>query len=124
MYAEKPSVAVVTDADGAFTGYSPNVTGRVLGIRVTVPGSGGIEATSDITITAEDTGEAILTLTNQNGSGSFYPRSQVHGITGTGLTMDGTRLLVEPLTLVNDRIKVVVAQGGNAKAATIRFIIG
>ena len=124
MYAEKHAVAVVTAADGSFTGYSPDITGRVLSVHVTVPGSGGIEATSDITITAERSGEAILTLTNQNGSGSFYPRSQVHGTTGTALTLDGTRAMVEAPALVKDRAKIVIAQGGNAKSATITFIIG
>ena len=124
MQVERHVVSITTDASGDATAYTPVTTGRVLGVRVVVPGSGGIESTSDITITAEATGESILTLTNQNGSGSFYPRVGVHDAAGAAATLDGTRLLRDSVAVANDRVKIVVAQGGNAKAATIHVIVG
>lgn len=121
MQVERHVVTLTTDASGDATGYTPNVTGRVLGIRyVKTDFANGV----DFTVTAEATGEAILTLTDQNASGTFYPRQQVHGATGTGLTFDGTRTVQEPLAVANDRVKIVVAQGGNVKTGTVHVVIG
>jgi hypothetical protein len=57
----------------------------------------------------------ILTLTNANNDAMYYPRHQVHGSTGTALTLDGTRIaFTEPIA--NGFLKLVVSSGGNAKA--------
>lgn len=125
MYAERHAVSLTTDASGAATGYTPVVSGRVLGVRVVVPGSGGIEATADITITAEATGQAILTLTNQNGSGSYYPRVPTHDTAGAAaLYAAGGTAVLDAIAVGQDRIKIVVAQGGDTKACTVHVLIG
>src|SRR5262245_26973212 len=122
MHVERHQIAIVTDASGDFVGYSPVVTGRVLGLRLDVV---DLDSGADLTITGETTGTPILTITNQGGSdASYYPRVQVHGPTGTGLTYDGTRTVNEPPVLAGERIKVVVAQGGNVKSATLHVLIG
>lgn len=121
MYAERHAVALTTNGSGDATGYTPVVSGRVLGVRYAKTDfANGV----NFTITAEATGEAILTLTDQNASGTFYPRSQVHGPTGTGLTLDGTRTASEPVVVANDRVKVVVAAGGDTKTGTVHVLIG
>lgn len=121
MFAEKRTVAITTDASGAATGYADAATGRVLAIIVV---DTSLDNTADFTITAEATAEPIVTLTNVAASAPYYPRVQVHDETGTGATTDGTRKLREPVTLVNDRVKIVIAQGGNVKACTVYVIIG
>jgi len=121
MYAERHTVSLTTDSGGAATGYTPVITGRILAvIYAKTDFADGV----DFAITAEATGEAILTLTDQNASANFYPRAQVHGITGTALTLDGTRLLVEPICVANDRVKVVVAAGGSVKTGSVIVIVG
>jgi hypothetical protein len=121
MQVERHVISLTTDSGGAATGYSGTVSGRVLGIvYVKTDFANGV----DFTITAEATGEAILTLTDQNTAAAFYPRSQVHGPTGTALTLDGTRTANEPIYVANDRVKVVVAQGGNAKSGTVHVLVG
>ena len=126
MHAERHAVALTTDASGDVTAYSPNITGRILGIRVVVPGSGGIEATSDFTITAETTGEQILTVANVNGSQSYYPRVPTHKAAdgAAELFAAGGTNVRDYITLANDRVKIIVAQGGNAKTATVYVIVG
>lgn len=122
MYAERHQVAIVTAADGSFTGYTPVLTGRVLGVRLD---SVDLDSGIDITITGESTGIAILALTDQGGSdATYYPRHQVCGPTGTALTYDGTRTVNEPPLIVNERIKVLVAQGGNVKSGTLHLLVG
>lgn len=121
MYAERHSVTLTTDGSGDATGYTANVTGRVLSVQyVKTDFADGV----DITVTAEATGQAILALTDQNTAGVFYPRAQVHGPTGTALTYDGTRTVNEPVTVVFDRVKVVVAQGGDTKTGEVVIVIG
>lgn len=121
MQAEKHSVSLTTNASGAATAYSPNVTGRILAVIYTkVDFADGV----DFTITLEGTAEPILTLTNQNAGAVFYPRVQVQDETGAGATLDGTRKMREPVVAVNDRVKVVVAAGGDTKTGTITVVVG
>lgn len=121
MYVERHTVSLTTDASGDVIGYTPHVSGCVLAIIYT---KNDFDNGVDITVTLESTGQAILALTDQNSSGTWYPRQQVHGATGTGLTLDGTRLMVEPVVAANDRVKVVVAQGGNVKSGSVAVVVG
>jgi len=121
MHAEKHSVALTTAADGSATGYTPNVTGRILSVQyVKTDFADGV----DFTITLEATGQAILTLTDQNTAGVFYPRAGVHDAAGAAATLDGTRLMREPVVAVNDRVKIVIAQGGDTKTGTVIVVVG
>ena len=125
MRAEVQTIAITTDASGNFTGYSAVVNGRVLEVRLVVPGSGGIEATSDITITNELTGAQILALTDQNGSGTWAPRQATHSTAGAAaLYAAGGTAVNAHVVVAESRIKVVVAQGGNAKTATLYVTVG
>lgn len=125
MHAERHSVALTTAADGSATGYTPNVTGRILGVHyvkdATTPFTDGV----DFTITVESTGEAVLTLTNQNASANFYPRVPVDDEAGAdALFAAGGTKLRDAVVVANDRVKIVVAAGGDTKNGTIIVIVG
>ena len=124
MYVERHVLAITTDGSGDATAYSPTITGRVVSVIYTKDGTTPYTDGVDFAITAEATGQAILTLTNQNSSAAFQPRVGVCGATGTALTYDGTRTVNEPVTVAQDRVKVVVAQGGATKIGTITLIVG
>lgn len=121
MYAERHAVSLTTDASGDVTGYTPVVSGRVLAVQYV---KNDFDNGADFAITGETSGLAILTLTDQNSSATFYPRAGVCGPTGTALTYDGTRTVNEPVVVAGERVKVVVAQGGNAKSGTVYVVIG
>lgn len=122
MHVERHVVTITTDASGDGTGYTPNVTGRILGIRyVKTDYDNGV----DFTITLEATGEAILTGTNINASQSFYPRAPVQDEAGAdALFAAGGTKLRDPVAAARDRVKIVVAQGGNAKTGAFHVMVG
>jgi len=121
MYVERQTVAITTASDGSATVYSNNVTGRVLAVVLSIS---GLDNTADFTITAEATTEAILSLSNTNTNAVYYPRTAVHTTAGVAATFDGTHGILEPITLANDRVKIVVAQGGATKTGTVYVLIG
>ena len=114
--------ATVTGSDGsaAGTAYTREpVNGVLIGLYVdyvTQP------ATADVTIaTVNAPVRTLLTLTDNATDGWYYPRVQVHGVTGTALTLDGTRLMVD-LFAIADYVSVVVAQG-NAGSVTVYLLV-
>src|SRR3990167_7473679 len=113
------AVAVTTVADGSFTGYTPSFAGRLLALYIV---TGTLDAGTDWTITEEDTGAALATLTNAN-SGRFMPRAATHGITGTASLYAAAGTAVEDTIPVLGRVKVVVAQGGNVTSGTLHVYV-
>lgn len=115
------SGGVTTAADGSFTGYTDEVSGRLLAIRYV---KSNFDNGSTMTVTLETTGIAVWAESNVDASATRLPRTQVCGPTGTALTYDGTRTVNEPIVVAKERIKLVVASGGNAKTGTFYFVLG
>lgn len=111
-------VATVT-ATG--TNYSPYLSGFIESIQYIKDGSAAYSDGVDATITADVTGEAIVTLTDMNASTIVRPRSATHTVAGVAATFDGTRPVLNRAALSRDRVKIAIAQGGNGK--TGRFVI-
>lgn len=87
--------------------FSTPLNGRVLAVYID-PGSQ--PSTLDVTIKATAPDMTILTATDVAAAAWYYPRTQVQGPTGTGLTYDGTRTVNEALP-VDGEINVAGAQG-------------
>ncbi len=121
MFIQRHEVTITTDASGDGTGYTSALTGRIHAIRyVKTDYDNGV----DFTITLEKTGEAILTGTNINATDSFYPRVPVDDEAGAdALFAAGGTKLRDKVAAANDRVKIVVAQGGNAKSGTFHVIV-
>ena len=122
MFAEHRSVTITTIADGSATGYIDVPYGRVLALHyVKTDYTDGV----DFTITSERTGEAIWTATNENASVTKYPRAAVHDVVGAAALYAGAgEAIVEPIALANDRIKIIIAAGGDTKIGKFIAIIG
>lgn len=120
-YATREGVAVTTAADGSATVYSGLVTGRLSAIHyVKTDFANG----STFTITAEDTGETLWSESNVDASTSRAPRQATHGTTGAAaLYAAGGAAVLDRIVLANTRIKIVIANGGNAKAGTFHFVL-
>lgn len=121
MFIQRHVVTLTTDADGNATGYTPVVSGRVVGIRyIKTDFANGV----DFTVTAEATGESIWTESDVNASASRYPRAGNHSTAGVAsLYASGGEAVREPVRVADDRIKIVVAQGGAVKTGAVHVVI-
>lgn len=114
-------VEITTAADGSATAFSPRVSGKVHSIRYAkIDFADGV----DFAVTAEATGENIWTQNNVNAAATVVPRQPTHGADGApSLYAAGGTGVQAPFAVANDRIKVVIAQGGNAKKGNLHFLI-
>ncbi len=122
MYTELHAVEVTTDAEGAATAYTSRpVSGRVLAvIYEKTDFANGV----DFDVTTERSGQTVWSEDNVNAAKICYPRAQVHTTAGVAATLDGTRAMLEPVVAGEERLKIVVAQGGAAKQGTFKILIG
>jgi hypothetical protein len=125
MYAERKTVSITTDGSGNGVGYTDAITGRILAVGYVKDGSNPYSNGVDITVTLEATAEAIVTMTDQNASGVYYPRPGVHDETGAAalFAAAGTKLR-EPVTAAADRVKISVASGGASKIGSFFVVVG
>jgi hypothetical protein len=124
MYLKAQTVTVTTDADGDATAYTADpVSGRVLSIGYTKHGSASYTDGVDFTITGESTGQALWVDTNVNATETVSPRQAIHSTAGAAaLFAAGGTALLDYVFLVNERIKIVVAAGGDTKIGTFLIV--
>ena len=117
MFAERHRISVTTAADGSATAYSPpGITGRIHAIVYT---KNTFADGVDFTITLEATGESLWTDTNVNASETVYPVQKAN-LGGTGAA---STILEVPIIAANDRVKIVIAQGGNVTNGIFTVIV-
>lgn len=126
MYCERHTVSITTDASGDGTGYTTqNVTGRILQVQYVKAGSGNYADGVDFTVTEEATGNTIWQESNVNASAIRAPRQPTHSTAGAAaLYAAGGAAVNDHIHVVNSRIKIVVAQGGNAGTGTFHIVVG
>lgn len=122
-YAKRLAVVVTTAADGSATAYSDPIDyGLLSQIRyVKTDFTDG----STFTITSEATGETLWTETAVNASATRAPRQPMHGNEDGAVARyaaAGT-FVRDKIAIVNDRIKIVIANGGNAKSGAFHFVL-
>ncbi len=107
-------------AAGSVTSSRP-IAGRLLAVHADY--SAGQAATTDLVIaTTHAPVVTLLTLTDNKTDGWYYPRQQVCGATGTALTLDGTRIMVEPVPIC-DYVSATVAQGDGTETVAVTLIV-
>lgn len=112
----KVTAAITTDASGNATVYlGTRLRGRVHAVHYV---KGTLDAGTDIVLTGETTGMPILT-DSPSADEWYYPRAFANAVT-TGAAGTAAQ---EDVHVLNERIKVVVAQGGNAGAGSIEAFI-
>lgn len=121
MAARRFVVPVTVNASGDATAYSPVLSGDLISIRyVKDTFANGV----DFTIAAEDTGETIWAEENVNASATRYPRAGTASTAGAASLFAAAGTAVnDKISLSQDRVKIVVAQGGNATAGTFHITV-
>ena len=114
-------LVVTTAADGTKTVLSPRIAGKIHSIRyVKTDFADGV----DFAITAEATGENIWTESNVNATADRYPRAPTHSQAGVAaLYAAGGSAVLEPIAIASDKVKIVIAQGGNVKTGNFQITI-
>lgn len=116
------SAEIVTDASGDATVYlSPGINRKPNGFLVVIKYTPGTIATgADLTITGESSGIPILTKADAGTSPVFYyPRALNNAVADGAAGSAGSELI----PIKDERIKVVVAQGGNGGVGSIEAIL-
>jgi hypothetical protein len=114
-------VDVTTASDGSATEYTPYLSGKVVSIRYV---KDDFADTVDFTITADGTGEGIWTEENVTASASRFPRAATHSTAGVAaLYASGGTGVLAPVALGRDRVKIVIANGGNATSGTFHVVV-
>lgn len=109
-------IDVLTAADGTATAYSPKVSGKIHSISYLKDGATAFPNGVDFAVTAESTGENIWTEADVNAATVRYPRAPTHTQAGVAaLYAAGGVGVLDKIALANDRVKIAVTQGGNAK---------
>lgn len=121
-------VAVTTDASGAASEVAPYpVNGRVLQMRYTPDPTDPLDTGADLTVTLNESGVAVLTKANI-GVAAFtsVPRQQVHKASdgSNAVYAAAGEPLLDYVYCGGERLKVAIAQGGNAKKGTFEFLVG
>lgn len=126
MIPVRHTVALAVNASGDQTTYTDVVNGSVIAIYYVPDGTNPLATGADLTITGETTGIPIITITNIGTTAvNFAPRQAVCGITGAAsLYAAGGTAVQDRIAIANERIKIVVAQGGVSKFGTLYVVVG
>ena len=126
MFVERHEVAVTTTSGGAATGYTGVVSGRVLAIRYVPDGTSPLDTGFDATITCDVSGLPIITVTNGGLSAlSLAPRAATVTVANAAaLYAAGGTAVNDLIPVAAERVKIVIAQGGDTKAGTFHVYIG
>ena len=120
-FAKTESVSITTAADGSATAYTTGVyNGRIVKILY----GGEFDGTLDTTITTDVTGQTLWTEANVAKAATFRcPRDPTHSSVGVASLYAGAGEPVEDhIWACNERIKFVLAQGGNVVTGTFRVV--
>lgn len=124
MAIRRFKVTAVTDASGDAEVYTPVLSGRLVSIRYAKAGSGNYSDGVDFVITSESTGETVWSEENVNASATRYPRAATAGTTGAAsLYASGGTAVNDKIALGSDRLKIVIASGGNAKTGDFHILV-
>lgn len=121
MTVRRFTVPVTTNSSGAAEAYSPAIYGHVESIRYVKT---DYADTVDFTISAETTGETIWAEENVTASATRHPRAATHATDGSAAVYASAgEPVAGKIALGGDRIKIVLASGGDTKTGTFHITV-
>ena len=118
---ERITVTLVTDASGDATGFTNVVKGLIHSIQyVKTDYDNGV----DFTITGEVTTQQVWVESNVNAAKTVAPSIPTHDEIGVASLYAAAGEPVErPIAIVEERLKFVIAQGGNVKTGAFQVVV-
>ena len=123
MTMRRAVVSVTTAADGSATAYTPPIAGKLHSVSYVKDGGANPFANGvDFTITKETTGEGIWTESDVNATAHRSPRAPTHSQAGVAALYAAAGTAVgDKIAMARERIKIVIAQGGDTKVGAFHF---
>ena len=118
MRITRVSVPVVTSSLGAAVVYTPALNGMIRSVRYIKPTSGGLDGGTDIDIVTDKGAVVVWDKDSLATSTVIYPMVQAQDNAGTDVVGS-----YAPIPVCDERIKITVANGGDAGAGTFEFLI-
>lgn len=120
-FPQRHTVVAAVDGSGDFTGFTPAVNGMIHAIEyVKTDYADGV----DFTITTEATTQNLWVELDVNAAKTVAPRQPTHDTVGAASLYAAAGEGVETLIPVtNERVKIVVANGGVSKTGTFHVIV-
>lgn len=121
MAIRRFAVTATTAADGSVTAYSPYLSGYIHDIEYVKT---DYADTVDFTITGEATGRTIWTEANVTASAVKAVRQPTYSNAGVAaLYAAGGVAVNDRIALSGDRVKIALANGGNAKVGVFHITV-
>ena len=116
----KQVVTLETDSSGDVIGFTEPVTGLIHSIKYTKDDyADGV----DFTITTEDTAQSVWAELNVNATAQRAPRQAVHDIVGVASLYETGEAVEDKIACYHERIKIVIANGGDTKSGTFTVLM-
>lgn len=127
MHVTRHAVTIVTDGSGDGTGYTDVIDyGEIKQIRYAKAGSGNYSDGVDFIVSLPDTGVIVWDEDDVNASATRCPQQATH-LNSSGaaaLYASGGTAVLRPIVVAGERIKIVVASGGDTKTGTFYIWVG
>ena len=123
MFVKRETVVVTTVANGSATSYSIPINGRLLSIQYV---KDTFAAGVDFTITTETTAQQLWREDSVDASAIQRPRvkvnNSVHG--DVYYNDESDEEIMDYIHVADERIKIVIANGGGTKSGTFYITYG
>lgn len=119
-------VEVTTSSSGAVTGYTSPVTGIISAIVYEPSTLAALATGVALAITMERTGIGLWSQTGLDAAKTVSPTQPIHTQAGVARLASSAAPLTEiggPIAVANDRVKVAITGGGDAKSGTFRVLV-
>lgn len=121
-YGVRQEVTITTDASGDAEVFLDGGTWVIEEIKYT---KDDFADTVDFAITGEDSGTNIWTQVNITASVTVRPRAATHSTAGVAALYAASGTAVnDKILIIDERIKIVIDEGGNATSGTITVTLG
>lgn len=121
MTIRRFTIPITVNSDGDAEVYSPVIRGKLVSIRyIKTDFADGV----DFVLTGETSGQTIWSEEAVNASATRYPRAPTHSTAGVAaLYASGGEAVNDMIALADERIKIVVGDGGDTKTGTLHIVI-
>lgn len=121
MAVRRFTIPITVDASGDAEVFTPTIFGHLVSFRyVKDDFADGV----DFVVTTEDSGQTLWSEESVNASATRHPRAATHSVAGAAsLYAAGGTAVNAPIAIGGERIKIVVADGGNATSGTLHVLV-